>query len=247
MNDQFAPDLAADQVRSLPLPDRADERGGLPVLPAQLSRLVNAPKGRARDAAWTDFLKQYSRLLLKTVRRASTSHDEAMDRYTFILEQLRRDDFRRLRAFTADGRGRFTTWLVVVARRLCVDHRRRVHGRPQGTVEPGDAEPAERVVRRNLVTLLAGELDLDRLEDHRSPRPDDVVYEAERHDALVAALSGLDEADRLLLTLRFEDDVPMSRIGPIVGLASRFQVHRRLKTILARLREQLRERGFNRL
>jgi len=246
MHDQFDADLAADGVGSLRPSARAEGRELHPGLPVHLSRLLGAPVGRARDAAWTAFLEQYSRLLLKTVRRASAGHDEAMDRYAFILEQLRSDDFRRLRAFTADGRGRFTTWLVVVARRLCVDHRRRVHGRPQSPVEPGGAEPADRIVRRNLVTLVAGEIDLERLEDHRSSRPDDVVFESERHDALAEALNSLDPADRLLVTLRFEDDVPMSRIGPIVGLESRFQVHRRLKWILGQLRDRLRERGFTR-
>jgi len=246
MDHQFDADLAAILIGSHPRTARSDGRGRRPDLPVHLSRLLDEAAGMAREAAWAEFLKQYSRLLLKAARRASIGHDETMDRYTFILEQLRSDDFRRLRAFEADGRGQFTTWLVVVARRLCVDHQRRVHGRPQGKDESGGAEPIQRVARRNLLTLVADEIDLERLEDHRSRRPDDIVCKTELHDALEKALGSLDEADRLLLTLRFEDDVPMSRIGPIVGLESRFQVHRRLKAVLAQLREKLREAGITR-
>lgn len=245
MDDQFDADLAADYVGSPPS-IRADGRERQPELPVYLSRLLGASAGRARDDAWSDFLRQYSRLLLKTVRRASTGHDEAMDRYAFILEQLRCDDFRRLRAYTADGRGKFTTWLVVVARRLCVDHHRRVHGRSQAATEPDSAGPLEQAARRNLVGLLAAEFDLEQLEDDRSPRPDAAFLDAERHDALVRAVSTLDAMDQLLLTLRFEDDLPLARIGPILGLQSRFQVHRRLKTVLARMRELLEEHGYGR-
>lgn len=244
MDDQFDADLAADTVGSFQPTARVDVRGTQPRLPAGLSMLLGASSGRARDDAWSDFLSQYSRLLLKVVRRASTGHDEAMDRYAFILEQLRCDDFRRLRAFTADDRGKFTTWLVVVARRLCVDHHRHVHGRPQTATGSEDSAPLDRVARRNLIDLLAGEFDLEQVEDDRSPRPDASVLDGERHEALVGAVGALDEMDQLLLTLRFEDDLPVARIGPILGLQSRFQVHRRLKAVLAQLREALRERGF---
>jgi DNA-directed RNA polymerase specialized sigma24 family protein len=49
-----------------------------------------------------------------------------MDGYAYVLEALRSDDYRRLRAYAADGRSKFSTWLVVVARRLCLDlHLRR--------------------------------------------------------------------------------------------------------------------------
>ena len=44
-----------------------------------------------------------------------------MDHYAFMLDRLQEDGFHRLRAFAGDGRGQFTTWLVVVARRLCVE------------------------------------------------------------------------------------------------------------------------------
>lgn len=52
-----------------------------------------------------------------------------MDRYAHVLDKLQVDDFRRLRTFVADGRGKFTTWLTVVVRRICLDHHRQRYGR----------------------------------------------------------------------------------------------------------------------
>lgn len=56
-------------------------------------------------------------------RRFRGGHDAAMDRYAYMLAQLRCSDFTPLQCHAADGRSAFTTWLVVVARRLCLDHR----------------------------------------------------------------------------------------------------------------------------
>src|SRR6185503_13736524 len=98
-------------------------------LPAALGSLLDAKDDAAREARWTDFIGTYSRLILHVTRSGGGLHDAAMDRYAFVLEQLRHDDFRRLRAYVADGRSEFSTWLVVVAQRLCRDHQRHRYGR----------------------------------------------------------------------------------------------------------------------
>jgi len=213
-------------------------------VPPRLAALFVASDDVSRGHAWEAFLQEYSALLLATARRTATSHDGAMDRYAFILDRLRDDDFRRLRAFAGDGRGQFTTWLVVVARRLCVDHHRHAHGRLQGTRAPEPAETLEHVARRNLIDLVAGEIDWETVEDGKRPHPDAELLWKERRTALRHVVGQLAVADQLLLTLRFEDDMPIAEIGPIVGLPSRWQVHRRLKTVLARLRDALEARGI---
>jgi len=98
-------------------------------LPAALSRLLAEPNTEARDEAWAEFVRQHSRLLLHVARSFGGDHDAAMDRYTYVLEQLRQDDLRRLRTYSADGRSEFSTWLVVVAQRLCMDYYRAKYGR----------------------------------------------------------------------------------------------------------------------
>lgn len=214
-------------------------------VPPQLAAVLAASDDVNRSHAWASFLEEYSALLLATTRRTAASHDGAMDRYAFILDQLRDDDFRRLRAFAGNGRGQFTTWLVVVARRLCVDHYRHAHGRLQGAEGSSAAESLEHIARRNLIDLVAGEIDWEGIEDGRTPQPDAEVVREERRAALEKVVGQLDVADRLLLTLRFEDDLPIGEIGPIVGLRTRWQVHRRLTTVLAQLRAGLEAQGIS--
>lgn len=214
-------------------------------VPPQLAAVLEASDDVNRRLAWAAFLEAYSALLLATARRTVASHDGAMDRYAFILDQLRESDFHRLRAFAGGGRGQFTTWLVVVARRLCVDHHRHTHGRLQGAEESSAAETAERIARRNLIDLVAGEVDWDGIADGRTPQPDAAIVREERRAAIEQVVGQLDVADQLLLTLRFEDDLPMAEIGPIVGLRTRWQVHRRLKAVLAELRAGLHARGID--
>jgi RNA polymerase sigma factor (sigma-70 family) len=213
-------------------------------LPPQVSALLSEEDQSARNGAWAAFLEEYSRLLLQTARRASSDYDEAMDRYAFILDQLQEGDYRRLRAFTASGKGKFTTWLVVVARRLCVDQHRRRFGRPQGKVDSG-AESVELAARRKLVGFMAVELDVDQLEDQGSPDPEVALVTRERRRLLGEVIAALDTSDQLLLTLRFEDEVPVEKIGRMIGSPSRFHVHRRLKRILSNLRSALEEKGIS--
>jgi len=222
-------------------------KGGTEVsaaVPPQLSAVLKASDDVSRGRAWAAFLEEYSSLLLRVARRAAPGHDGAMDRYAFILDQLRADDCRRLKAFAEGGRGEFAAWLVVVARRLCVDHHRHTHGRFQGSSEPNPARSLEQVTRRNLVDLVADEVDWEQLGDGNGSKPDAELLREERRTALRSVVGGLDVADQLLLTLRFQDDIPMDRIGPMLGLKSRWQVHRRLNAVLARLRSGLEARGF---
>jgi len=84
------------------------------------------------EAAWRAFVAEYSRLLIHVARSVTANHDDAMDAYAFVLEQLRVDQCRRLREFAADPRCKLSTWLVVVARRLCMDLYRHRYGRTRG-------------------------------------------------------------------------------------------------------------------
>src|SRR6188768_2553696 len=82
-------------------------------LPFRLESLLSAPDAPSREAAWAEFVAEHSRLLIHVARDLFRQHDGAMDAYTFVLERLEEDGFRRLRGFQDDGRSRFTTWLTV--------------------------------------------------------------------------------------------------------------------------------------
>ena len=79
-------------------------------LPPELSALLDGKDPASRDEAWSAFLERHSRLLLKTARTFGRDYDASMDRYRFIVEALRNDDFRRLRSYQVNGRSSFRSW-----------------------------------------------------------------------------------------------------------------------------------------
>ena len=216
----------------------ADEpRGRVPRL---LRDLLAAESAEGRNRAWDRFVRKHSRILLKVAFETKVGYDGAMDRYAITLEGLRADDFRRLRQYRPDGTTRFTTWLVVVARRLCLDHHRRVYGRPR---RADDRALEERETRRRLVDFVAEEIDLETLTTLDEQGTDAGVRRRELTEALEASLETLDLEDRLMLRLRFEHETRVSEIARLLGKPTVFHVYRRIKKILSRLRSELEAHG----
>lgn len=200
--------------------------------PNWLEHLAAADAG-ARDRAWQQFLGEFSALMLHVIRRTSGDQDVVMDRYVFVLDALKRDGYRRLRRFQEDGRGKFSTWLVAVVRRLCVDEHRARYGRPQS-----EGESEWQAERRSLVELVGDELALERLEAS-SALPDGIVEAREALDALQEAVAELDVRQRLILRLRFEDGVSVPEIARMLDYASVFKLYREIDKLLLDLRKSL--------
>ena len=218
-------------------------RSGPDALPPELADLLSAGDEAAATSAWDAFLEAYSRLLLHTARTAAKDREAAMDAYAYILEKLREDQFRRLRAYTAGGRAKFTTWLVVVTRRLVLDHRRTRYGRDRGVESEADKERLD--VRRRLADLISETPDVDGISDDRTGDPGHVLRADQRGRALAEALGEMDPPDQLLLNLRFVDGLAGREIAEIMGLPSPFHAYRKLKGILASLRRELESRGID--
>jgi len=100
-----------------------------PGLPLTLSRLHSARDSAERDAAWAEFIALHSDVVLHACRSLIRDHDAAMDSYAFALEALRENGYRRLCAYMPDGKTKFSTWLLVVTRRLVLDYYRHRYGR----------------------------------------------------------------------------------------------------------------------
>lgn len=208
------------------------------VVPRTLTRLIESAEARARDSAWTDFVAEYSRLLLYVARHVTADHDAAMDAYAFVLEKLREDDLRRLRGYAADGRGKFTTWLVVVSRRLCLDFHRHRYGRAAHPDGAGDADDT-RAARRRLVDLALSRVDDDLASLPGDADPEGELRRRELERALDIAVSELPAPDRLLLTLRFHDGLSGAEIASLLPFPSTFHVYRRINHLLGGLRRRL--------
>jgi RNA polymerase sigma factor (sigma-70 family) len=213
-------------------------------LPREVAELLCAESLAARDAAWERFVAVHTRLLLHVTRTLVHDPDVAMDAYAELLERLREDDSRRLRGFAAAGRSKFTTWLVVVSRRICVDWLRHRGGRTRTGAASGTPALPSQLFRRRLLGMAGEAIPLDSLRDARHGADDD-LERAEIHEALTAALDGLSSADRLLLALRFDDGLKASEIARVMKLPSPFHVYRRLDHVLRTLRRSLSGSGVD--
>jgi RNA polymerase sigma factor (sigma-70 family) len=211
------------------------------ILPDEIARFLHGETHDSREDSWSNFLARHNRLLLRVAYAAAPNREDAMDAYAVVLEQLREHDGRRLRTYRADGRSKFTTWLVVVARRICVDYLRQKYGRyVPGARHEGSVDRAARLA---LVELVGGEVDPAIIADDRAEAPDGAIRTQELTAKLDAAVRELSNDDRLLLKLRFEDDLSASAIAQLVGFPTVFHVYRRLNAILADLRARLSARG----
>ncbi|HEY8256443.1 MAG TPA: sigma-70 family RNA polymerase sigma factor [Gemmatimonadales bacterium] len=206
--------------------------------PSELSTLLHAPTEAAREDAWAAFLRAYTDDILRVVRSLGGDHDLLMDRYTFVLDRLLEDDCRRLRGYARPGAGPFALWLVVVVRRLCLDHHRHRYGRSRES-----APPEERAGRRRLADLVSDEMDTALLAAPTAAAPDAVLARSERARALAQAMEELPHRDRLLLRLRFSEDLPAREIARLMGFPTLFHVYRRLDKVLGALRGALEARS----
>jgi len=86
------------------------------------------------------------------------------------------------------------------------------------------------------VDLVAADVDLDSLADAGRLEAPDAIDAADVSVLLDNALATLSPADRLLIKLRFEDELPMPEIARQLGFPTRFHAYRRLTRVLAALR-----------
>jgi RNA polymerase sigma factor (sigma-70 family) len=211
--------------------------------PIALDQLLAAADSVVRDAAWDELIAKHTRLLLAVARSFGGGRDEAMERYAYILEKLYESDFRRLRTFDPESGASFSTWLTVTTRRLCLDHYRNRYGRQRPTLN--DKVDPLRALRRRIMDSVSSDVDADSLSDSAIIPGDTKAVIDERDSALRAELVRLAPRDRLLLALRFEDDLSASRISQILGLPTPFNVYRRLNIVLGQLRAALEARGID--
>jgi RNA polymerase sigma factor (sigma-70 family) len=209
-----------------------------------LDRLLRAPDVNNREAAWDDLIGRHTRLILAAARSFGGGHDEAMERYTYILGKLRESDFRRLRSFDPHAGASFPTWLTVTSRHLCLDLHRSRYGRHRPEHD-SDTSNSLRAARKALTDFREGDAIIDLLPDATSVAADVVVTRKALDELLRVELSKLTPRERLLLSLRFEDDLSASRIARIVGLPTPFHVYRHINSVLARLRAALESHGIH--
>ena len=216
----------------------------MPSPPVELSDLLGAQDLSSKEQAWAHLLERYSGLLLHAARRFGASYDEAMDRYSYMVEELRRDDSKRLRAFESDGPGKFSTWLLVVAHRLCQDFHRKRYGRRRDTSNEQSPARSARAVRWRLQDFVVEDVERS-LTPADLDDPDLRLRTAELQSAVEGAKAGLGARDRLLLHYRFTDNRSVVEITSLMRYPTVFHVHRRLRKLMGELRRRLQDAGHD--
>lgn len=212
----------------------------------ELAFLSDGTAPEARERGWEEFVERHTPLLLRAAKAFGGDYDAHMDRYRYMLEQLQRDEYQRLRAYRSRGASTFDGWLVVVARRLCLDFERRRYGRPSRAADPERErnERGDQAARRKLTELGGVGPDPEDLPGPSHQLPDVQASETERRIALGEALDELEPRERLLLRLRFEDGLSVREIADVMDFPTVFHVYRRLKNALGEARARLRSRGY---
>ncbi|MEO6058074.1 MAG: sigma-70 family RNA polymerase sigma factor [Gemmatimonadales bacterium] len=216
--------------------------GPAPTVPTELSALVAATRDPAREDAWAGFVHAYTSQILRVARSLGGGEDAVMDRYAFVLQSLRDDDCHRLRAYLRPVAPEFGAWLTVVVRRLCLDHHRQRYGRASEATGNVSSD-RNRAGRRRLVDLVADRLDPSELAASPRSSPDVALAHAERARALTGAVERLRASDRLLLRLRFTEELSVREIARLMRFPTIFHVYRRLNTVCDALRQSLRAVG----
>jgi RNA polymerase sigma factor (sigma-70 family) len=258
------------------------------------SLLDQLSSGRAGDA-WAEFLKRYSSLIMQVARQFGDGTERSSDCFLFVCEGLSDDRFRRLRSFRPDGTARFETWLKAVAANLCIDWRRKQHGRVRPFVAVSGLPPLEQAVyrliylrgmtRADCQRVLASQhpgVTLEQISEanahifkrlssrqrwqivHRSrgsvslddamapdddgagfqpedpgPGPEQLAGEWMSRDVIQEALQRLAPRQRLLLRLRYEQDLTLEEVARLVGLGDPYRAHREIQAAVAELGRHL--------
>jgi DNA-directed RNA polymerase specialized sigma subunit len=101
-----------------------------------------------------------------------------------------------------------------------------------------------RNIRRALADQLGPDIDIDLLPDEDTLSVIAQTVIKERDKALCAALAQLQSRERLLVALRFQDDLSAARIARIVGAPTPFHIYRQLNSVLGKLRGLLSSKGI---
>ena len=157
---------------------------------SELDFLAGLEHDETREASWATFLQRWTPLLLNvgwrfargsratgsraTGSRATgsraTDHDQVLDLYLHVCENLAANDCRRLRSFQHGGTGEFAGWLSAVARNLCIDRLRQQRGRRRLPRAIAGLDVVERELFQAIV--FDGHGSTEAMERLRAQRPD---------------------------------------------------------------------------
>ena len=170
------------------------------------------------EFAFQTLVERYQRpvfgLIVRMVRDRGIAEDVTQEVFVKAWLALSRYDPKR----------RFASWLFKIASNAAIDQLRRKK-LPTTPLESGDPD-------RSSI--------LDRMEDERAESPDTLVKRREISAALEAAVAALRPAYRLVVLLRFREELPYRDIAEATGMPLGT-----VKTNLRRARREIEDRLRN--
>ncbi len=167
------------------------------------------------ELAFRTLVERYQRpvfsLVLRMVRDHGIAEDVTQEVFVKAWMALSRYDPRR----------RFASWLFKIASNAAIDQLRRKK-LPTTPIETSDTDQSSI---------------LDRIEDERSESPDTLVKRRELSAALEAAVAALRPEYRLVVLLRFREELPYKDIAEATGMPLGT-----VKTNLRRARREIEDR-----
>lgn len=167
------------------------------------------------ELAFRTLVERYQRpvfsLVLRMVRDHGIAEDVTQEVFVKAWMALSRYDPRR----------RFASWLFKIASNAAIDQLRRKK-LPTTPIETSDTDQSSI---------------LDRIEDERSESPDTLVKRHELSSALEAAVAALRPEYRLVVLLRFREELPYKDIAEATGMPLGT-----VKTNLRRARREIEDR-----
>jgi RNA polymerase sigma factor (sigma-70 family) len=103
------------------------------------------------ETAWNTFIGRYRRLIIATIRRTLDTAEDLPEVFADVCAALSADGMRVLDQYNAraDGRARFSTWLVVVVRNQTIDWIRR-RSRRRRLTPPQSLSPVQQEIFRHV-------------------------------------------------------------------------------------------------
>jgi RNA polymerase sigma factor (sigma-70 family) len=250
-------------------------------------------------AAWTEFLRHYSPLILQVARRFDVDDERVNDCFLYACTQLSDNGFRRLRSFRPDGPAQFRTWLISVVTNLCIDWRRKLSGRLRPVAAVAGLSELDQLVYRliyirgmtrgqclralesrfpdlsdnklaeinaRLFALLTprqrwqlsararGSISLDELvkpdadepgfqPEEPGPGPELLAAFEQEREQVEAALMELPQRQRLLLRLRYQQELTLEEVARLARIPDPYRAHREIQAAIETLGAVLRRRS----
>ena len=189
---------------------RAAEVGGVPT--AELITRFQRGQPRAFEALYDRYKDYVYRVAFFVSRNREEAEDAVQETFLDVLKALRNN-------YDVDGPARFETWLYRVTLNRA---RMRLRRKQPASAEWDDVEEQ-----------------LERLPSPLSERPEAIFLDGERAGNLWRAVDRLPEEHRIVVMLRYQQDLAYNEIADVLGLregtvkSRLYNAHRKLQQLLA--------------